>query len=147
VLDISGGKTDNGTKIQLWEKNGRWNQIWEINRDGTISNPQSGKVLDISEDKIHLWEKHGGWNQRWAERNGWIINPQSGKALDVNPAGTGPEWMQKFARFNYLTPVGMLKRIHGTHPNFMVCAKILFDAGDTIIDETIDDPMYKKLYN
>ena len=95
VLDISGGKTGNGTNIQLWEKHGGWNQIWEINEDGTISNPQSGKVLDISGGKtadgtnIHLWEKHGGGNQKWAvKENGTIINPQSGKVLDVNAAGT-----------------------------------------------------------
>ena len=91
MLDISGGKTANGTNIHLWEKHGGWNQIWEINPDGTISNPQSGKVLDISEGKtadgtnIQLWEKHGQWNQKWViNEDGTIINSQSGKVLDVS---------------------------------------------------------------
>ena len=69
--------------------------MWEINLDGTISNPHSGKVLDISGNKtadgtnICLYEKHGRVNQKWViNEDGTIINPHSGKALDVSGSGT-----------------------------------------------------------
>eukprot|EP01035_Chromulina_nebulosa_P021375 gene21375-27692_t len=48
VLDVSGGDTDNGTNVHLWESNNSGAQIWVIEANGTIRNPQSNKVLDVS---------------------------------------------------------------------------------------------------
>ena len=60
-LDISGGGTADGTKIQLWTCNGTGAQNWSAQADGTLRNPQSGKCLDVSGNNsadgtaVHLW--------------------------------------------------------------------------------------------
>ncbi|MFB9543791.1 ricin-type beta-trefoil lectin domain protein, partial [Micromonospora sagamiensis] len=70
-LDVSGGGSVDGTKIQLWTCNGSGAQVWAAQSDGSVRNPQSGKCLDVSGNSavdgqvVHLWTCHGGANQRW----------------------------------------------------------------------------------
>ncbi|MFB9511476.1 RICIN domain-containing protein, partial [Streptomyces aurantiacus] len=71
-LDISGGASADGTKIQLWTCNGTGAQTWTPQADGTVRNPQSGKCLDASGGTwndgtpVHLWTCHTNANQKWA---------------------------------------------------------------------------------
>ena len=51
-LDVSGGGTADGTKIQLWTCNGSGAQNWTPQSDGTLRNPQSGKCLDVSGQQL-----------------------------------------------------------------------------------------------
>ena len=71
-LDVSGGGTANGTKVQLWACNGGGDQNWAPQSDGTLRNPQSGKCLDVSGNNsadgtiVHLWTcNSSAANQKW----------------------------------------------------------------------------------
>ncbi|MFZ1301786.1 MAG: RICIN domain-containing protein [Candidatus Microsaccharimonas sp.] len=74
-LDIIGGTTTEGARIQIWDKNQTPAQTWQVTKqpDGTflIKNPASGKLLDIigastaSGAGIQLWNSNGGCGQKW----------------------------------------------------------------------------------
>ncbi|MCT2591716.1 RICIN domain-containing protein, partial [Streptomyces sp. N2-109] len=70
-LDISGGGTADGTRVQLWTCNDTGAQKWQPQPDGTLRNPQSGKCLDAEGatwndgTRTHLWTCHTGPNQQW----------------------------------------------------------------------------------
>ena len=70
-LDINGGSSANGAKIQLWSCHGGNPQQWAAQSDGSLRNPASGKCLDVSGNSsadgavVHLWACHGGANQKW----------------------------------------------------------------------------------
>ncbi|BCJ47403.1 glycosyl hydrolase [Actinoplanes ianthinogenes] len=89
-LDVNGGATADGTKIQLWTCNGSGAQTWQIN--GQVwRNPQSGKCLDVSGGgtangtKVQLWTCNGSGAQNWvAYPDKTVRNPQSGRCLDVS---------------------------------------------------------------
>lgn len=87
-LDVSGGGTADGTKIQLWTCNGTPAQNWT--RTGQTWRAL-GKCLDVSGagttngTKVHLWSCNGTGAQDWVPgANGSIVNPNSGKCLDVS---------------------------------------------------------------
>ncbi|GAA3248012.1 family 16 glycoside hydrolase [Dactylosporangium siamense] len=75
-LDVDNGGTTNGTLVQLWTCNGSAAQVWQPQANGSILNPQSGKVLDAagvsSADgtQIHIWEFANGDNQKWVFNGG-----------------------------------------------------------------------------
>lgn len=56
VLDVPGGKMDNGLKIQQWDSNtGNANQHWKLKKIGNyfgIISEQTGKCLDVSEGSV-----------------------------------------------------------------------------------------------
>jgi glucose/arabinose dehydrogenase len=89
-LDISGGGTADGAKIQLWTCNGSGAQVWTVN--GQVwRNPQSGKCLDVAGGatangtKAQLWTCNGTAAQNWAaQADKTIRNPVSGRCLDVS---------------------------------------------------------------
>ncbi|MEU3778793.1 ricin-type beta-trefoil lectin domain protein [Streptomyces sp. NPDC032472] len=92
-LDAKGGKSDNGTQIQLWSCNGTVAQSWILGKDGTFR--ALGKCLDNSRalstngNKIQLWECNGTAAQRWSvNAKGQIVNAGSGKVLDVAGGAT-----------------------------------------------------------
>jgi hypothetical protein len=70
-LDVSGGATADGTKVQLWTCNGSGAQNWAGQADGTLRNPQSGKCLDAAGGatadgtQLQIWTCNGGANQKW----------------------------------------------------------------------------------
>ncbi|WP_436535598.1 ThuA domain-containing protein [Actinoplanes sp. HUAS TT8] len=89
-LDVNGGGSADGTKIQLWTCNGSGAQNWAIT--GQIwRNPQSGKCLDAAGGgtangtKAQLWTCNGSAAQNWvAYPDKTVRNPQSGRCLDVS---------------------------------------------------------------
>lgn len=70
-LDVDDSGTANGTKVQLWTCNGTGAQVWRPQANGSILNPQSGRVLDAAAGssadgtQIHIWDYVGGANQHW----------------------------------------------------------------------------------
>ncbi|MET8177147.1 RICIN domain-containing protein, partial [Streptomyces clavifer] len=70
-MDISGGATADGTKVQLYGCNNTGAQKWVPQPDGTLKNPQSGKCLDASGvssadgTRLHLWTCLAAANQKW----------------------------------------------------------------------------------
>ncbi|MEH0824354.1 MULTISPECIES: family 16 glycoside hydrolase [unclassified Micromonospora] len=75
-LDVSNGGTANGTKVQLWTCNGSGAQVWQPQTNGSILNPQSGKVLDAAGGstaggtQVQIWAYSGGDNQHWSINSG-----------------------------------------------------------------------------
>ncbi|MCG5468143.1 ricin-type beta-trefoil lectin domain protein [Micromonospora sp. LAH09] len=70
-LDVDNAGTANGTKVQLWTCNGTAAQVWQPQSDGSIRNPQSGKVLEAAggssadRTQIQLGTYAGGAHQKW----------------------------------------------------------------------------------
>ena len=70
-LDISGGGTANGTKVQLWDCNGTGAQSWTVGANGSLVNTNSGRCLDAtgpsSADgtRLQIWDCAGSANQSW----------------------------------------------------------------------------------
>ena len=75
ALDLTGGNTSNGTKLQIWQSNGTAAQIWSFNKtnDGyyTIKNINSDKQLDLPGasafrgNPIQLWSPNLTCAQKW----------------------------------------------------------------------------------
>lgn len=90
-LDVNGGNTSDGTRVQIWDCNGSFAQAWAVQVDGTVR--LGGKCLDLvgggtaNGTLTQLWSCHGGGNQFWSpQANGTLLNPASGRCLDL-PAG------------------------------------------------------------
>ena len=90
-LDVDGGASADGTKIQLWDCNGTKAQQWTL-EDGALVAP-SGKCLDVqwggtaSGTPVQLWTCNGSDAQKWRLERGALVTPD-GKCLDVQWAGT-----------------------------------------------------------
>jgi hypothetical protein len=100
VLDVEGGSTINGTRVQQWDANGGAHQRWRLEAVGDdfvrAVATHSGKVLDVralstAEDApVQQWDWTGGGNQRWRLDNlGYqgefrLTAGHSGKVLDVD---------------------------------------------------------------
>ena len=87
-LDVAGGATADGTKIQLYTCNGSTAQAWTV-AAGTVK--AVGKCLDVAGGatvngtKAQLWTCNGSAAQTWAANaDGSLRNPQSGRCLDVS---------------------------------------------------------------
>ncbi|MCC3769860.1 ricin-type beta-trefoil lectin domain protein [Streptomyces sp. UNOC14_S4] len=92
-LDVKGGKTANGTQIQLYTCNGSATQSWIVGKDGTFR--ALGKCLDNARNaatdgnKIELFDCNGAASQRWSvNTRGQIVHVASGKVLDVTGGST-----------------------------------------------------------
>jgi hypothetical protein len=62
----------NGTKVQLWDCNGKPQQMWTSQPDGTLVNRWSGRCLDADRSttggngtKVQLWDCNGDVQQQW----------------------------------------------------------------------------------
>jgi hypothetical protein len=70
-VDISGGGTANGTKIQLWDCNGTGAQQWRYRAWQGLVNPQSGRCLDdpngntTNGTQLQIWDCNGTAAQVW----------------------------------------------------------------------------------
>lgn len=70
-LDACERRTDNGTPVILYKKNGGEHQQWRPDRalSGSfcLVNRKSGRCLDIDQPtgRLNLWDYHGGENQQW----------------------------------------------------------------------------------
>ena len=75
VLDVYGGRKDDGANVYQWDWHGDNNQRWLIEQqsDGyyRIVSKNSGKVLDIrgnstaNNANVYQYGWHGGDNQQW----------------------------------------------------------------------------------
>ncbi|GID33124.1 poly(ethylene terephthalate) hydrolase family protein [Paractinoplanes brasiliensis] len=89
--DITGYGTADGTRLQLYDCTGQWNQTWNYTGN-TLVNPQSGKCLNAGSDgtSVNLWTCNGGNAQKWTlQGNGNLVSTASGKCLDAIGQGTG----------------------------------------------------------
>jgi hypothetical protein len=101
-LDVSGGDTADGAKVQQWTCGGWRNQEWNLvatsNGYYTIRAGHSGKCLDVygagtvDGTKVLQWTCNGAANQEWRldqRDNGYftIVARHSGKCLDVSGRG------------------------------------------------------------
>ncbi|MFC0623455.1 ThuA domain-containing protein [Kribbella deserti] len=91
-VDVSGGSTVDGTKIQLWTCTNGANQQWTTN--GTTLRAL-GKCMTVAGGStangapVQLSTCNGSGAQNWtAGTNGSLVNPQSRKCLDANGAST-----------------------------------------------------------
>jgi glucose/arabinose dehydrogenase/PKD repeat protein len=87
-LDVAGGATADGTKIQLYTCNGSAAQNWTV-AGSTVK--ALGKCLDVAGGgtvngtKAQLYTCNGSAAQNWAAgTDGSLRNPQSGRCLDVS---------------------------------------------------------------
>jgi dienelactone hydrolase len=90
-VDITGYGTADGTRLQLYDCTGQWNQTWNY-AGNTLVNPQSGKCLNVGGDgtAVNLWTCNGSGAQKWTlQGNGNVVNTGSGKCLDAIGQGTG----------------------------------------------------------
>ncbi|OZG57515.1 1,4-beta-N-acetylmuramidase [Bifidobacterium tissieri] len=82
-FDVVGGSADDGANVQLYEGNGTNAQAWKVSHDKngyvTLTNVESGKVLDISNASsndganVQQWSSNGSLAQKWVlvkESNG-----------------------------------------------------------------------------
>jgi hypothetical protein len=71
-LDIPGGGTANGTKLQLWDCNNTGAQVFIHRADNSYYNPQANKCLDddgwstTPGTQVIIWDCTGGANQQWS---------------------------------------------------------------------------------
>ncbi|MEU8230415.1 ricin-type beta-trefoil lectin domain protein [Actinoplanes sp. NPDC048967] len=89
--DITGYGTADGTRLQLYDCTGQWNQTWNYTNN-TLVNPQSGKCLNTGSDgtAVNLWTCNGSGAQKWTlQSNGNVVNTASGKCLDAIGQATG----------------------------------------------------------
>ncbi|MEU5529705.1 RICIN domain-containing protein [Micromonospora chersina] len=93
-LDVSGGRTADGTRTQSWDCLNNAAQKWRWS-GGSLVNPNSGKCLDVAGGstadgaEVRLWPCLGNGAQQWvAQPNGNLVNPASGKCLDADGWGT-----------------------------------------------------------
>ena len=85
-VDVNGGSSADGAKVQLWSCNGGVNQRWTVSGSALRA---LDKCLDAAGTAngatARLWTCNGGGGQNWAAgANGSLVNPQSGKCLDAN---------------------------------------------------------------
>ncbi|MDO3681008.1 cellulase family glycosylhydrolase [Paenibacillus ehimensis] len=97
-LDVEGGRTTDGAKVQQWTDNGNAQQKWKVIDVGSgyykLIVQSSGKVLTVAEGStadgasVQQWTDNGSSNQKWKiidVGGGYfkLIAQSSGKALDV----------------------------------------------------------------
>jgi hypothetical protein len=91
-VDVSGGSTADGTKIQLWTCTNGVNQQWTVNGDtlrafGKCMTVAGGSTANGAQ--VQLSTCNGSGAQNWtAGANGSLVNPQSNKCLDANGGST-----------------------------------------------------------
>ncbi|MDI1462199.1 RICIN domain-containing protein [Catellatospora sp. KI3] len=92
-VDVSGGRFEDGTKIQLWDCHGGPEVRWTW-RGQQLVNSRTGKCLDIAGNataegtRVQQWTCNTAGGQLWQFVNGNLRNPQSGKCLDADAWGT-----------------------------------------------------------
>ncbi|MFI6132701.1 RICIN domain-containing protein [Micromonospora sp. NPDC051141] len=92
-VDVSGGRPDDGAKIQLWDCHGGPEVRWTW-RGQQLVNSRTGKCLDITGNstvegtRVQQWTCNTAGGQQWQFVNGNLRNPQSGKCVDADAWGT-----------------------------------------------------------
>jgi alpha-galactosidase len=97
-LDVYGGQTAPGTKVEIWDCNNGANQRWTPTAAGELRVYGGTQCLDAFNNQtspgtiVELWTCNGGANQQWRlNADGTVTGVQSGLCLDVTggnvPAG------------------------------------------------------------
>jgi hypothetical protein len=96
-VDVRGGKTKNGTAVQLYTCNQTDSQTWV--QDGKTFQ-SLGKCLDVkkgatkNKTKVQLWRCNDTAAQNWAVgKDGSLVNTNSGRCLDI-PKGISKKKVQ-----------------------------------------------------
>lgn len=96
-LEAEGGKTANGTPVQIYTCNDTGAQDWQIKSD-SLFNVKAGKCLDVSDNdaangtKIQLWTCNNSPAQAWEYTTRAVSslkNAGTGKCLDLNKYDNG----------------------------------------------------------
>jgi alpha-galactosidase len=89
-LDVFGGSTTPGTKIEIWDCHGGANQEWTPTAAGELRVYGGTQCLDAYNNQtsagtvVELWTCNGGANQQWRlNPDGSVTGVQSGLCLDV----------------------------------------------------------------
>ncbi|MFJ5723027.1 RICIN domain-containing protein [Streptomyces sp. NPDC093149] len=94
-LDVEGGRSDNGTPVQIYSCNWTNSQAWSrvpILKQNVFEMRAFGKCLDVAGGstangtRVQLYDCNGTGSQLWWHDNRALRNPMSGKCLDV-PSG------------------------------------------------------------
>lgn len=92
-IDIPGGNSIDGARLQIWDCNGTGAQQWTFEGDGSVR--ALGKCMDVAwgstqnDAVIQLANCSGNPAQRFVlTATGDLVNPQSGKCVDVEAWGT-----------------------------------------------------------
>lgn len=94
-LDIMGNGTAAGTKVQLWQCNGVGGQVWAVQSNGSLKNPQSGLCLDDPSGntnpgtQLQIWTCNGASAQQFSVNGGGPITIPIGKCVDTYGYDTG----------------------------------------------------------
>jgi gluconolactonase len=86
-VDVTGGSSTNGTRLQLWTCNGGAAQRWSVGTDGSIA--ALGKCLDVAGAatndgaRVQIYDCNGIGAQQWTASAGHLVNRGSGKCLDA----------------------------------------------------------------
>jgi hypothetical protein len=95
-IGAAGGKTANGTAIDLYSCVGDATQQWTLPGDGTIRT--AGKCMDVSGagtadgTKVQLYDCNGTAAQQWVYSSGRdLVNPNANKCLDL-PGGSSADF-------------------------------------------------------
>ncbi|MDY0349500.1 MAG: RICIN domain-containing protein [Tenuifilaceae bacterium] len=95
VVDLSGGKTSNGTNVQVWEVNNGSAQDFYLKHlgDGRYKiYHRSGSIINLKNsnnsngNNVHLWSDHNAIHCEW-----YLIDPATGKAYIPSQRQNTPE--------------------------------------------------------
>ena len=100
-LDDRHNSSANGAIVQVWQRTGGPNQVWQVMSDGTIRH--NGLCLTAEATKVYLVACNGGSNQLWSTQKRrltkWIAtNPAQNRVL--NDTGYGGNGTQQELWFN-----------------------------------------------
>jgi endo-1,4-beta-xylanase len=94
-IDVPNATTTNGTRVQLYDCNGRANQTWtrtsgrQLTVYGTACLDAAGSTNGSA---VQIYSCNGQTNQQWnVNTNGTITGVQSGRCLDVWGTGNGQQ--------------------------------------------------------
>ncbi|SCE72418.1 Predicted chitinase [Micromonospora mirobrigensis] len=92
-IGAAGGRTANGTAIDLYSCVGDPTQQWTLPGDGTIRT--AGKCMDVAGagttdgTKVQLWDCNGTSAQQWVHTGSRdLVNPHANKCLDLTGASS-----------------------------------------------------------
>ncbi|MEV7021292.1 ricin-type beta-trefoil lectin domain protein [Kitasatospora sp. NPDC093558] len=87
-LDVTGGRTANGTAVETWTCNNGTGQTWTVGTDGTVRSMgaclrPAGGTTALS-TQIEIWACDGSDSQQWrVGANGALVNKASGLCIDI----------------------------------------------------------------
>lgn len=88
-LDVTGGGTSNGSRLQVWACNGLRQQLWDFtNAKASFVSAETARVVDVAGygtsngSRLQLWDGIGGANQAWKFTNMQLVG-WNGKVIDV----------------------------------------------------------------